>query len=310
MTMADTPLSRAPATRERLLHDARAVLDVSEFDATRLGRGPWVVLRATPEPHSGSATSAGSIVDGDTGELVHLSGALPGPLGYSVLVYEGSYEILSVLSGQPPPASGRYLWSEQQEAVVREVSRDHLYQPFAQGGVVVCQFDPAARERPPFQRVSLLPEGWEQYVPRAARTAADPSADTLSRRLRSRNPLLFTQAIRALADRGYFDKPTLRSTLERADGYQRAVSYFALLRDGRYPDVLEASLAADFAPGSEADQRRAAALALFTGQLLAPQAVASVTGEAPLRREGGLLEAAMTAGDPYVREAVTVLTPA
>jgi hypothetical protein len=308
--MVETPLSRAPATQERLLHDARAVLDVSEFDATRLGGGQWVVLRATPDPRSGSATAAGSFVDGDTGQLVHPPRAGAGLAGRSVHVYEGSYEILSVLHGQPPPVAGRYRWLEQREVLVREVSPDDAYHPFAQGGVVVCQFDPEASEQSPFQHVSLLPEGWEQQVPRAARAAADPSADTLSRRLRSPNPLLFTQAVRALATRGYFDGPTLRSTLDRADGYERAVVYLALVRDGRYPDVVEASLAADFAPESEADHRRAAALGLLTGQLFAPQATAYIAGWAPQRREGRVFEAAATADDPYVREAVTVLTPA
>jgi hypothetical protein len=312
--MVETPLSQAPATREQVLHDTRAVLDVSEFDATQLGAGSWVILRTVPAPHSGSATVSGAVIDGDTGRLVAESGGASAPAGYGTVWYEGSYEITSALSGPTPPASGRYSWREQQPVVVRGMPREYVYNPFARGGTVLCQLDPAAGETAPFSHVYVLPEGFEAYVQEAALAASDLAggAETLDRWLASRNPLLSTQAVRELARGQRLDEPSLRSMLEAADGYSRAVLQFTALRDAQYlgAGVLRSAFDADFAQGSETDHRRAAALALLTAQLFAPQAAVSIADQIPLRRDGGLLAAAAVADEPYVREAITVLTPA
>ncbi len=323
MTMADTPLSQAPAVRQRVLHDARAVLDVSEFDVTQLAEGPWIVLRALPAPHSGSATVSGAFIDGDTGRLVDESGRFAdqsrgttSSAGYGTIWYEGSYEIMSVLAGQPPPEAGRYSWLEQQPMVVRGTPRERVYNPFARGGTVLCQFDPAAHEISPFSRVCLLPEGFEAHVATAARGVSELAgaapAEAPGRWLTSPNPLLSAQAVRELARGQRLTEQSLRSLLETADGYNRAVLHFTALRDGQYlgADVLRSGFDTDFVPGSEPDHRRAAALALFTAQLFAPQAAALIADELPLRRDAGLLAAAAVAEDPYVREAITILTPA
>src|SRR5271169_6532640 len=102
--MVDTPLSQAPATRDRVLHDARAVLDVSEFDVTQLPEGLWAVVRLVPALHSGSATVSGAFIDGDTGRLVDAAGRSvsepPGTAasaGRGTIWYEGSYEITAAL---------------------------------------------------------------------------------------------------------------------------------------------------------------------------------------------------------------------
>jgi len=312
--MVDTPLSQAQATRERVLHDARAVLDVSEFEAAQMGMGVWVVLRVMPAPHSGAATTNETVLDGDTGRLVDQSGAEASLAGPAVVRFEGAYEITSALSGPPPPASGRYSWREQQPAVVRGMPREYVYNPFARGGTVLCQLDPAAGETTPFSHVSLLPEGFDAYVQEAARAASELTGgvETIDRWLASRNPLLSTQAVRELARRQRLDEPSLRSMLETADGYIRAVLYFTALRDAQYlgAGVLRAGFDADFAQGSETDHRRAAALALLTAQLFAPQAAASIADQIALRRDGGLLAAAAIADEPYVRETIAVMTPA
>jgi hypothetical protein len=198
--------------------------------------------------------------------------------------------------------------------------REQVYSPFALGGTVLCQFDPAALETSPFSRVCILPEGFEGYAAEAVRAAGElaastaeaPDTATLGRWLTSRNPLLSTQAVRELARSQRFAESSLRSMLETADGYNRAVLHFTALRDAQYlgADVLRPGFDVDFAQGSESDHRRAAALALFSAQLFAPQAAAMIIDELPLRRDAGLLAAAAVAEDPYVREAITILTPA
>lgn len=321
--MVDTPLSQAPATRDRVLHDARAVLDVSEFDVTQLTEGSWTVVRLAPAPHSGSATVSGAFIDGDTGRLVDAAGRSvsepPGTApsaGHGTIWYEGSYEITAALGGQPAPASGRYSWREEQPMIVRGIPRERAYNPFARGGTVLCQFDPGAGDTSPFSRVCVLPEGFEAYVAEAARAAGEqaggPSPQALERWLTSRNPLLFTQAVRETARGQRFTEQSLRSMLQTADGYNRAVLHFTAVRDAQYlgAGILRSGFDTDFAPGSDPDHRRAAALALFTAQLFAPQAAALVTGELPVHPDRGLLAAAAVAEDPYVRAAIAVLTPA
>ena len=76
-------------------------------------------------------------------------------------------------AGEPPPASGRYSWREQEPVVVRGMPREYVYNPFARGGTVLCQLDPAADEVAPFSHVCVLPEGFEAYVQEAARAASD-----------------------------------------------------------------------------------------------------------------------------------------
>jgi hypothetical protein len=321
--MVDTPLSQAPVTRDRVLHDARAVLDVSEFDATQLNEGLWTVARLVPAPHSGSATARGAFIDGDTGRLVGPSGRPvsepPGTAasaGYATIWYEGSYEITTALGGQPAPASGRYSWREERPVIVRGIPREHAYNPFARGGTVLCRFGPGPGDTSPFSRVCVLPEGFEAHVPDAARAASElaggPSPEALEGWLTSRNPLLSTQAVRETARGQRFTGQSLRSMLGTADGYNRAVLHFTAVRDAQYlgAGVLRSGFDTDFAPGSDPDHRRAAALALFTAQLFAPEAAALVTGELLVHRERGLLAAAAVAEDPYVREAIAVLTPA
>ena len=65
--------------------------------------------------------------------------------------------------------------------------------------------------------------------PRERQATLAGGAETLDRWLASRNPLLSTQAVRELARGQRLDEPSLRSMLEAADGYSRAVLQFTAL---------------------------------------------------------------------------------
>jgi hypothetical protein len=314
--MINTPLTQAPATPGRILHDTRAVLDACDLDLSQIGANPaevWVVLRTAPAEHSGSTTIPGAMIDGDTGRLVDASGAEASLERPAVVVYEGSYEVLTVISGHPPAMAGRYSWREPLQPVARGLSREHVYDPFARPGTVVCRHDQAEHDIAPFDQVHLLPEGWERHIAEAVPAPREPSEETLRGWLTSPNPLLFTRAVTLLARGKRLDEPLLRSLLDRTNGYRRAVLHFVTLRDPEHlgAEAVRAGLDADFAAGSEPDHRRAAALGLLTARLFAPEATAdAVAGWAPLSRPAGLLDAAVVAEDPYVREAFTLLTPA
>ena len=308
--MTETPLSLAEPTEERVLHDARAVTDVSEADQMPADPARVVaVLRTRPAEHSGSASVAGVFLNADTGRLVDSSGA-PAELagGPQILRYEGSYDVLEVLSGPAGALPGRYAWTEPLAEHERGVRPADIYDPFARPGVVICRYDPAA-PGPPFDQVRLLPEGWQVHAAAAARAAAQPDAATARRWLSAPNDLLFARAARTLAGSGQLDPQLAASARTQAHGYRRAVLHYVLLASAQRPAAVSA-LDADLAAGGDPDHRRAAAIGLLAARLFAPvPAAAAVAGWPPLASPATLRAPGMVAGDAYVQEAFRLLAP-
>ena len=308
--MTQTPLSLAEPTDERVLHDARAVADASAVDEIPGDPAHVVaVLRTSPAAHSGSASVAGVFLNADTGRLVDSSGAPADLAGRpQILRYEGSYDVLEVLSGPADALSGRYAWTEPLAEFGRGMTPAAVYDPFARPGVVICRYDPAAAGAP-FDQVRLLPEGWHVHAAAAARAAAQPDAATARDWLSEPNDLMFARAARTLAGSGQLDPQLVTSARAQADGYRRAVLHFVLLASGQRPAAVDA-LSADLGPGSDPGHRRAAAIGLLAARLLAPaSSAAAVAGWPPLARPEGLLGPEMVAGDAYVREAFALLEP-
>lgn len=308
--MTETPLSLAEPTVERVLHDARAVADASAADQIPADPAHVVaVLRTRPAAHSGSASVAGVFLNADTGRLVDSSGAPADLVGHpQILRYEGSYDVLEVLSGPAGALPGRYAWTEPLAEDGRGVTPDAVYDPFARPGVVMCRYDPAAVGAP-FDRVRLLPEGWQVHAAAAVGAAAQPDAATARDWLSAPNDLLFARAARTLAGSGQLDPQLATSARTQAHGYRRAVLHFVLLATAQRPAAVS-GLDADLAPGSDPDHRRAAAIGLLAARLFAPEpAAAAVAGWPRLASPGGLRDPAMVAGDAYVREAFALLAP-
>jgi hypothetical protein len=307
--MIETSLSRAPATRERVLHDARAVADACAAEASSVGPGRVrAVLRTKPAAHSGSASVEGVFLNADTGRFVDGSGA---PIGLEgrpgITRYEGSYDVLAVLSGPAEMLSGHYSWTEPQPVHVRGITPADIYDPFGRPGVVICSYDPTAQGAP-FDQVRLMPEDWHVHAA-ASRASQEPDAPTARAWLTSPNDLLFARAVRTLAQTGQLDPQLLESVRGQARSYRRAVLHYVTLASRQRPGGTEV-LDADLAAHGEPDHRRAAALGLLSARLFAPEATAAtVAGWPPVTRPGGLIDPDLVAGDTYIREAFTLLTP-
>jgi len=286
--MTETPLSRAPVTPERVLYDARAVADVCA--ASVFSSDPAhvrAVLRTSPAAYSGAASVE---------------------QGQSIRQFEGSYEVLAVLSGRPDVLSGQYAWTEPLPARSRGITPDEIYHPFARPGVVACRYDPGARGAP-FGQLRLLPEDWHVHAVEAGQAPSEPHAATARRWLSGPNDLLYARAARSLARSGQFTPALLATLRGQAEGYRRAVLHFVTLASSMRPAGTDA-LTADLAPGSDPGHRRAAAAGLLSARLFAPEATAAaISGWPPAMTPGGLLDPALIAGDDYVREAFAVLSP-
>lgn len=299
--MVDTPLSQAPATQQRVLHDTRAILDAGELDAVRLDGQTWVVLRTTPTPTSGSGTVPGAFVDGSTGRLIDsATGHVVSPTAPLVIGYAGDYEIVTNLSGQPPAPNGQYAWQEPLAGIVRGLPRENVYHPFAQPGTVVGRYRPDVSDAAPFDPVYLIPDGWQAHVPEAV---GAPGPAARADWLASANPLLSARALTALARDGQLDEPMLRARLAAVDGYPRALTHFLALRHaGRLgASALWSGLAADFA-SPDTDHRRAAALGLLTARLFVADATQAALGD---RRP----DSTLAEGDAYVGTILALLDP-
>jgi hypothetical protein len=312
--MANTPLSRAPGTQQRILHDIRAVVDASEVDLAAAGADPaqsWLVVRTTPDRYSGTATVPGVVLDGDSGRLVDRDGNTVELDRPGVVVREGSFEVRDVLSG--PIAAGtvrRYSWRRPERVRTNRLTRQDVYDPFARPGTVVCRYSPDAAGNP-FDAVRLMPEGWAAHVREAAAVVrrVDPAdAGELGTLLTSPNHLLVARSVHGLAGAGRLDDTHLRALFGRLHGYRRAVLYFSVLRHapaGPVPAVREA-LAADLS-GDDRDHRRAAVLGVVTTRLFAPgtagRALSGVAVLEPAARARAAVEK-----DRYVREGFGLLS--
>jgi hypothetical protein len=308
--MTETPLSRAPVTPERVLYDARAVADVCAASAFSSDPAQVrAVLRTSPAAHSGSASVEGVFLDAATGTLVDSMRAPASLEGrQAILRYEGTYEVLAVLSGRPDVLSGQYSWTENMAEYRGPINPRDIYDPFGRPGVVACRYDPGARAAP-FDQVRLLPEDWHVHAVEAEQAPSEPHAATARRWLSGPNDLLYARAARSLARSGQFTPALLATLRGQAEGYRRAVLHFVTLASSMRPAGTDA-LTADLAPGSDPGHRRAAAVGLLSARLFAPEATAAaISGWPPAMTPGGLLDPALIAGDDYVREAFEVLSP-
>ena len=321
--MADSRLSLAPATAQRVLHDVRAVIDVCDMDLERIGAsgtGASVVLSTTPDPYSGSATIPGVVTDGETGRVVDRAGGAADLNQPVMVLFEGRFQVLTVLSGSTPTREGRYSWMQPLAIFARGVTRRGVFDPFTLGGTVICRYHPGAADAP-FEDVRLLPEEWETQVADAVQAArrvvlqqpaARPAGAELRDQVESANPILFAQSMNAFAKAGWIDSPLLASLYDRLRGYRRAVLHFATLRHPQSGTAaaVRNRLQADLA-GTDRDRRRAAALGLLAARLFAPaETVRVVSGSADLERPDAAGPLVRRGDDGYVLEAFRAMSPA
>jgi hypothetical protein len=283
--MMNSALSTAQPTRNQVLHDVRAVIDVADVDLTAVRSDPaeyWAVLAISPQPHSGSATLRDAVIDGGTGRVVGL--AEPDASWFEpVLIREGEWRVVTALSSGTPVSSGSYSWAEPQRLLTRDRLRADIYDPFSLPATVLCRLEPVPAPIS-FHEVSVLPVGWANAVAEAvsgaiaARARAQPSSVAAHQQLRSwlssPYPLLFSVATAALIRDHILDGDMFDELLDQLSGYRRAVFHYVTVSVGQYlgHDRLTESLTRAWANPNESDHRRAAVLGLIAAWQVAPQA--------------------------------------
>lgn len=205
---------------KQALHDLRAVYDVVSLHAERLAADAWVLVELRPDPYSGGAMTVGASVDGATGKLIDdaTGRELAPEEAHTGLVFSGEWKIVD-----DSAASGRYSWAEPPKVRLQGLSAKDLYDPFASGGVVLCDLDLQASGREQFGRVRLIVADWttnsaEARVALQANPDLLASTDLLSIVDGTNDVLLSSRSIR-------WTSSSTRSRARRVRGSQRSCTY-------------------------------------------------------------------------------------
>ena len=223
--------------------DARAIRDMAElrFDVPPdSGARPWSLIRITPEPHSGSATFADAMIEGETGRLVdvHTLQPIPPEQTKPRIIKEGSWQMIEELGKAAGVTSGEYSWLELPRERIRRLAPDDLYSPFVGGGIILCAFDVAAEGPAQFQSVYLVPQGWAPHVKAAwEQFQSEPAflpgllREEKTRRLAGLitgpNPIVATLAFRDFIRAGA-DEPNWSTATAQRDGREAEFTYLLL----------------------------------------------------------------------------------
>ena len=268
----------------RHFHDVRATHDMANLRFDAGGADAWVILRIAPDPHSGSATmigvmldaASGAMLDARTGQIVTTPETVR-----SGIIEEGSWALVASLDGGAPAATtGRYSWTEPAPTRLHGLAAENIYHPFARGGVVLCRHHPTIGGSAQFLPVYLVPPGWEASVQVAhALCARDPAVfegPDFPVLLHGDDPLLAAIAFRKLAETGAVDAIVLRHTVGRATGYKRAILVYLLMLHASEldADVLEQELQRVI-DDTAADEQWPTVLGVVTARLLHPELPAS-----------------------------------
>lgn len=274
---------------KQVLHDLRAIHDVVSLRAERLAAAAWDLVELRPDPYSGGAMTVGASVDGDTGKLIDDATGrelAPGE-ARTGLVFAGEWKILDAVV----PQSGRYSWVEPPKTRLQGLSSKDLYDPFAQGGVVLCDVDLQASGRDRFERVRLIFADWTANSIEA-RAAFQANPDLLGARdllsiVDSANDVLSVVAFHTLSEQD--------AALTRATGARLAAFVYMLMH--RPDDDAERALAAR---GATLADPRWFVLGVCATRLFDP-ALRSSQEWAPR-----LVAHYRTLSDPYVQECLRV----
>jgi len=214
------------------LHDLRAIHDVVSLRAERIAAAAWVIVELRPDPYSGGAMTVGASVDGTTGKLIDdaTGRELAPEEARTGLVFSGEWKIVD-------GSAGRYSWVEPPKLRLQGLSAKDLYDPFAQGGVVLCDLDLQQAGREQFGRVRLIFPAWTTFCV-DARTELEANPDLLGARdlraiVEGTNDVLSVLAFPTFADQ--------LDALARAAGARLAAFVYMLLHRG--DDAAEAALA-------------------------------------------------------------------
>jgi hypothetical protein len=277
---------------DQLFHDTRAVHDTAmiRFDQDHSpdveNSKPWVVVRITAAPGSGSARELDTAVDIRSGLLISTRTGQPvsGENTQTVIGEEGTWQVVLTLEPFDHARYGTFSWREPVSNRERKLRPCDVYSPFAKGGVILCKIHPEDHGPSHFNPVHLIPAGWEQslevgydIVRENRRVFYDPLTPdrqtALVRLVSAQNPIAALIAFRQLLNLNRVDAELLHSTLFRLEGFRRAL--FVYLTAAAPPeigeDLLRRELTFFVENATTAPQQRFIGLALLALDLLRPE---------------------------------------
>jgi hypothetical protein len=221
---------------------------------------------------------------------------------------EGSWELIAPLSDSVSASRGQYSWTKPHEFFTRKLEVQDLYRPFAQGGVIFCRHNPAARGAAQFESVHLIPRGWETAIrpayeafKQSSQLFTTPSSPAhyaeLLGMLHGDNSVVAVMAFRTLAENRKIDIPSLRDALGQSEGYrQAAFVYLILLQPGQIDEsALLSELTTVIGTASVPEGHRPIAIAITAARLLHPNL------PMPQSLSPKVLTALHDQADPYLR---------
>lgn len=278
---------------EQTLHDLRAVHDVSSLRGERLAAKAWVLVELRPDPHSGGAMTVGASVDATTGKLIDdaTRRELAPDEARTGLVFAGEWQLVGATEDDSASRSGRYSWVEPPKLRLQGLSARDLYDPFALGGVVLCDLDLQVFGREQFGRVRVIFADWMTSMVEA-RTAFEADPDLLARDLvrivDGANDVLSVIAFHNLVEQ--------LDALVRATGARQS-AFVYLLMHRPDDDAVEPALAA---VGASLADPRWFVLGICAARLLDPMLRSS------LEWAPRLVAPHRSVTDPYLQECLRV----
>jgi len=164
------PSEQIPFVQDEDIIYAQSLILCSISKNTNSERGEFGLLRTSPNPMSGSSTIRGAYIK--AGELVNPN------KGKLVSRIFGSYDVITVVTGEPKRNSGSYDWDET--AVRKGKGEDTLIDPYSpfhnRVRYVLCCFDEKAVGKEKFQEPCWIPNEWIIYVDSTLKFIRDNAA--------------------------------------------------------------------------------------------------------------------------------------
>jgi hypothetical protein len=140
-------------------------------------------------------------------------------------VFAGEWRIVGTSEDDSAPGSGRYSWVEPPKLRLQGLSAKDLYDPFALGGVVLCDLELQVSGREQFGRLRVIFADWMTSIVEA-RTAFQADPDLLAARdllgiVDGTNDMLSIIAFHTLAEQ--------LDALVRATGARQAAFVYLLM---------------------------------------------------------------------------------
>lgn len=200
----------------------------------------WVVARITQGARSGVLEVRSFGIDGKTGKAVKLP-------GQDVLIREGTFEVLAVLTGSAQPGTYPFHWEIPHDFFQGMLPHPPPDKEENFHDTAIFHLPTDLKDRAQFQPIYALPSEWESFVAPGwafyganrelfQAINAERNLAQLQQLLNDTNPLLSLAACRTLIEAKLLDEASVRTALLRSAGlHQAALASLLLSKSAQIP---------------------------------------------------------------------------